>query len=129
MSQTVTIRVYHTANSIFTLYSHKVSILVLNVCVYNLEEWLLRGSLLPCYKKLKSRIFFKRLEAASIELKFYKIQCYLSRPRLNAFLYVFDHFSCKEENERQISLALYIRLEYNNLVSGAFLKCLYILLL
>ena len=75
MPQTVTIRVYHTAYSIFTLYSHKVFILVANVYVYNLEEWLLRGSLLPCYKKLKSRTFFKRLEAASVEFKFYKIQC------------------------------------------------------
>ena len=74
MPQTVTIRVYHTAYSIFTLYSHKVSILVANVYVYNLEEWLLRGSLLPCYKKLKNRTFFKRLEAASIEFEFYKIQ-------------------------------------------------------
>ena len=75
MPQTVIIRVYHTAYSIFTLYSHKVSILVANVYVYNLEEWLLRGSLLPCYNKLKSHTFSKRLEAASIEFKFYKIQC------------------------------------------------------
>ena len=78
MPQTVTIRVYHTAYSIFTLYSHKVSILVANVYFYNLEEWLLRGglrgSLLPCYKKLKIGTFFKRLEAASIEFEFYKIQ-------------------------------------------------------
>ena len=80
MPQTVTIRVYHTAYSIFTLYSHKISILVANV--YNLEEWLLRGSLLPCYKKL-----------------------------------VFGHFSCKEENERQILLALYICLEYRTFIS------------
>ena len=63
----VTIRVYHTAYSKFTLYSHKVSILVANVYVYNLEEWLLHGALLPCYKKLKSSPFFKRLEATSIE--------------------------------------------------------------
>ena len=56
----VTIRVYHTAYSIFTLYSHKVSIFIANVYVYNLEEWLLRGSLLPCYKKLKSGTFFSR---------------------------------------------------------------------
>ena len=51
-------------------YSHKVSILVANVYVYNLEEWLLRSD-----KKLKSSKFFKILEAASIELDFYKIQC------------------------------------------------------
>ena len=43
MPQKVTIRVYHTAFSIFTLYSHKVFISVENVYVYNLEEWLLRG--------------------------------------------------------------------------------------
>ena len=66
---------HQTVGSIFTLYSHKVSILVANVYVYNLKEWLLRGSLLPCYKKLKSSKFFKKLEAASIELDFYKIQC------------------------------------------------------
>ena len=71
MTQTVTIRVYHTANSIFTLYSHKVSILVANVYVNNLEEWLLRGSLLLCYKKLKNCKFSKRLEATSIEFDFY----------------------------------------------------------
>ena len=68
MTQTVTIQVYHTANSIFTLYSHKVSILVANVYVNNLEEWLLRG-------KLKNCKFSKRLEAASIEFDFYQIQC------------------------------------------------------
>ena len=55
-------RVYYTPNSIFTLYSHKVSIIVANVYVNNLEEWLLRGSLLPCYKKLKNSKFSKRLE-------------------------------------------------------------------
>ena len=60
MTQTVTIRVYHTANSIFTLYSHKVSILVANLYVNNLEEWLLRGSLLPCYKKAEKQQFFTR---------------------------------------------------------------------
>ena len=68
MTQTVTIRVYHTANSIFTLYSHKVSIFVANVYVNNLEEWLLRGSLFPCYKKLKNSKFSKRLEAAQLNL-------------------------------------------------------------
>ena len=72
---TVIIQVYHTANSIFTLYSHKVSISVANVYVNNLEEWLLRGLLLPCYKKLKSSKFFKKLEAASIEFDFNKFQC------------------------------------------------------
>ena len=75
MPQTVTIRVYHTAYSIFTLNSHKFSFLVANVYVDNLEEWLLRGSFLPCYKKLKSRTFFKRFEAAAIEFENYKIQC------------------------------------------------------
>ena len=75
MAQTVTIRVYHTANFIFTLYSHKISILVANVYVNNLEEWLLRGSLLPCYKKLKNCKFSMRLEAAAIEFDFYKVQC------------------------------------------------------
>ena len=75
MTQTVTIRVYHTAKSIFTLYSHKVFIKVANVYGNNLEEWLLRGSLLPCYKKLKNSKFSKRLEAASIEFDFDKFQC------------------------------------------------------
>ena len=46
MPQKVTIQVYHTAYSIFTLDSHKVFILVANVYVYNLEEWLLQGLLL-----------------------------------------------------------------------------------
>ena len=103
---------FHTAYSIFTLYSHKVSILVANVYVYNLEERLLRESLLLCYKKLKSSKCFKRSEAALIEFYFYKIQCYLSRPSLNDFLYILEHFSCEEENECQFSLALYIHLEF-----------------
>ena len=72
MPQTVTIRVYHTAYSIFTLYSHKVSILVANVYVYNLEEWLLGGSLLPCYKKLKSRAFSRDLRLPQLNLNFTK---------------------------------------------------------
>ena len=75
MTQTVTIWVYHTANSIFTLYSHKVSILVANIYVNNLEEWLLRGSLLPCYKKLRNSQISKGLEAASIEFDFDNFQC------------------------------------------------------
>ena len=87
MPQTVTIRVYHTAYSIFTLYSHKVSVFVANIYVYNLEEWLLRGSLLPCYKRLKSSIFFKRLEAASIAFEFNNFNSVLSPTRLNAFFY------------------------------------------
>ena len=80
---------YNTVFSISTLNCHKVSILVANVYLYNLKEWLLRGSLLPCYKKLKSRTFFKRLEAFSIEFGFHKI------------LYVSEHFSCEEENARK----------------------------
>ena len=62
-------------HSIFTLYSHKVSILVANVYINNLEDWLLPGSLLPCYKKLKNCKFSTRLEAAFIEFDFYKFQC------------------------------------------------------
>ena len=75
MPQTVIIPVYHTAYSIITLYRHKVSILVANVYINDLEEWLLGGSLLPCYKKLKSSKFSKSLEAVSFEFDFYKIQC------------------------------------------------------
>ena len=37
----------------------------------------------------------------------------LSRFRLNAILFVLEYFSCEEKNERQIPLALYIRLEYS----------------
>ena len=60
MPQTVTIRVYHTAYSIFTLYSHKVSILVANVYVNNLEEWLLRGSFrTPVLQKAEKRHFLQ----------------------------------------------------------------------
>ena len=33
---------------------------------------------------------------------------------LDAILFVLEHFSCEEENGRQISLALYIRLEYRS---------------
>ena len=72
MPQTVTIRVYHTAYSIFTLYSHKVSIFVANVYVYNLEEWLLRGKLLPCYKKLKSSTFSRDWRLPQLNLNFRK---------------------------------------------------------
>ena len=72
MTQTVTIRVYHNANSIFTLYSHKVSILVANVYVNNLEEWLLWGSLLPCYKKLKTANFLRDWKLPQLNLTFTK---------------------------------------------------------
>ena len=67
--------ILYTASSIFTLYSLKVSILVPNIYVNNLEERLLRGSLLPCYIKLKNCKFSKKLETASIEFDFYKFQC------------------------------------------------------
>ena len=70
------------------------------------------GIITPVLKKLKNCKISKRLEAASIEFDFYKVQCWLSRSRLNTFLYVSKHFSCDEENERHyIPLALYIRLE------------------
>ena len=77
MPQTVTIRVCQTAYSIFKLYSHKVSILVANVYVMvnNLEDWLLQGVLLPCYKKLKNSTVSKILEAALAEIDFHKIKC------------------------------------------------------
>ena len=107
MPQTVTIRVYHTAYSIFTLYSHKVSILVANVYVYNLDEWLLRGSLLPCYKKLKATLFSRDWRLPQLNLNFTKFS-----PSFKFIFVRFDHFSCKEENERQ-TLALYIRLVYS----------------
>ena len=57
MTQTVTIWVYHTANSIFTLYSHKVSILVANIYVNNLEEWLLRDNYSRVTKSRKTANF------------------------------------------------------------------------
>ena len=50
------------------LYKHMVSIFVADVYVYSLEEWLLRGSLLLCHKKLKYTKFSKRLEAAIVNL-------------------------------------------------------------
>ena len=42
-----------------------VTILVANVYVYTLEKWLLRQSLLPCYKKAQNVKFTKRLEATT----------------------------------------------------------------
>ena len=51
-----------------------VSILVAIFYVNNLEEWLLQGVLLPCYKKLLNSTFPKRLEAALAEFDFQKIQ-------------------------------------------------------
>ena len=69
-------------------------------------------NLAPVLQKSKNSEFSKRLEAFSIDFDFYKIQYYLNRSRLNAILFVLEHFSREEENEWQISLALYIRLEY-----------------
>ena len=63
-----------TAYSIFTLSCHMVSILLANVYVNNIEEWLLRGSLLLCYKMLKNSKISKKLETGSIKCDFYKIQ-------------------------------------------------------
>ena len=59
---------------ILTLPYHMVSILVATVYVNSLVELLLRGLLLPCYKKLKNSKFSMRLEAASIKFDFYKTQ-------------------------------------------------------
>ena len=69
-----------------------VSILVANVYINSLEEWLLWGLLHPCYKKLKNSKFSKRLEAVSIECDLYKILFELSRFRLNAFFVRFGPF-------------------------------------
>ena len=44
-------------------------------------------------KKAKNSEYSKRLEAVSIDFDFYKIQYYLSRSRLNAILFVLEHFS------------------------------------
>ena len=63
----------------------------------------------------KNNKISKRLEGASIKFVFYKIQCELSRFRLNAILFVLEYFSFEEENENQIPLALYIRLGYSQL--------------
>ena len=57
----------HSGISLFTLSSHMIPILVANVYVNNLEEWLLQGSLLLCCKKMKNSKISTRLEAASIE--------------------------------------------------------------
>ena len=75
MPQTVTIRVFHTAYSIFNFYSYKFSILVANVYVNNREKWLLQGVLLVCNIKLKNSTFSKRFDAALAEFVFHKIQC------------------------------------------------------
>ena len=59
--------------SILYLLSYHM-VLVVNVYVYILEERLLRGSLLPCHKRLKNsyKIFSMRLEAAKSEWYFCK---------------------------------------------------------
>ena len=59
MTQTVTIRVYHTANAIFTLYSHKVSILVANFYVKNLEELAVTGIITPALQKAEKLLIFQ----------------------------------------------------------------------
>ena len=70
-------------------------------------------TLTPVLQKVKNNKFSKILEAVSIEFVFYKILCLLSRSRLNAILFLLEHFSCEEENERQIPLVLYMRLEFS----------------
>ena len=71
---------------------HVVTILMVNVYVYSLEEWLLKHSRLPCDKKLKHVTFTKRLEAAIIK------EC--SQRRSNSFkciLYVLQKPLCEEK--------------------------------
>ena len=71
MPQTVTIRVYHYLRSIFTLSNDVISILVVaNVCVNNLKEWMFNT---PMLKKDEKQQIVKRFEAASFECDFYKI--------------------------------------------------------
>ena len=86
--------------------------IVANVYVYYTEEWLLQGSLLPCYKILKNGKFSKRLETASVEFDLQN--SVLFKPISFKGKWVrFRTFSCDEANERQFSLAQYIRLEFN----------------
>ena len=59
-------------------------------------------TVLPCCKKLKNVDFTKRLEAATKERLFLKIQSQLETFHLNTFLYVLKKHLCKEKNEREI---------------------------
>ena len=67
-------------------------------------------------QKLKNVNFTKRLEAATNDLLYCKIQSQLGQFRLNAFLYTSEQPLCLERNEREIPLALYIRLEYSKTI-------------
>ena len=67
---------------------------------------------------------FRKVRRLSAEFTFAAYPV-LSRSRLNAILYVLEHYSCEEENERQIPLALYIRLElffYNSSLADTLIK-------
>ena len=55
--------------------------------------------------------FTKRLEATTKDI-ILRFQSQLEAFHLNAFLHVLTKHLCEEKNERGISLALYIRLEF-----------------
>ena len=75
---------------------------VANVYIYSLEELLLRGSLLPCHKMLKTANFPRDLRLLQVNETLAKFAI-----RLITVLYILIFFTCKEENKRKISLVLY----------------------
>ena len=68
----MTTRVYHSAYRIFTFYRHKASILVANVYVSNLEEWLYGEHYSRVTKSCEAAHFARDWRLSQLNLTFTK---------------------------------------------------------
>ena len=69
--------------------------------------------LLPCYRRMKSGTFSKRSGAATKGFESCEFWFQVAFFNLNTVFYFLGWNVCMEENNRKISLALYIRLEFS----------------
>ena len=70
--------------------------------------------LLPCYRLIKSGTFFKRSGPATKGFESREFWFQVAFFNLNTVFYFLGWNVCMEENNRKISLALYIRLEFSH---------------
>ena len=70
--------------------------------------------LTPVLQKAEKCRFYQEIGGCYKGTIILKIQSQLETFHLNVFLYVLKKHLCEERNEREIPLALYIRLEYRH---------------
>ena len=81
--------------------------------------------LTPVLQKAEKCRFYQEIGGCYKGTIILKIQSQLETFHLNAFLYVLKKHSCEERNEREIPLALYIRLEYSLIPPDLNPRCVY----